>query len=187
MSNNTENVAVGKPKVGGAVFCAPTGTTLPTDASTDLATAFVCVGYCGEDGVTNSNTPESEQIKAWGGDVVATPVTSREDTFQFKMLEVTNVDVLKAVYGSDNVTGTLAEGLTVKANNADRDELVWVIEMILQGSLKRVVIPKGSITELGDIVYKDDEVIGYEVTVSALPDTSGNTHYEYLKTSTTTA
>jgi len=186
MSNNTANVAVGKPKIGGAVYCAPVGTAIPTDATTNLATAFTCMGYCGDDGVTNANSPESDEIKAWGGDVVATPVTSRKDTFKFKLIEVANVDVLKAVYGSDNVSGALDTGVIVKANNSDRDEMVWVIDMILKGNAKRVVIPKGNITELGDITYKDDEVIGYEITLSALPDTSDNTHYEYLKASTTT-
>ena len=33
---NVENVTTGKPKVGGAVYRAPVGTTLPTDATTAL-------------------------------------------------------------------------------------------------------------------------------------------------------
>ena len=38
-----------------------------------------------------------------------------------------------------------------------------------------------SITEVGDIVYKDDDAIGYETTLSAVPDADGQTHYEYIK------
>lgn len=31
------------------------------------------------------------------------------------------------------------------------------------------------------IVYKDDDAIGYETTLSAVPDANGQTHYEYIK------
>ena len=46
--------------------------------------------------------------------------------------------------------------------------------------LKRVVLPDAKVGEVGDIVYKDDEAVGYELTLTALPDEDGNTHYEYL-------
>ena len=48
-------------------------------------------------------------------------------------------------------------------------------------ALKRIVIPQASLSELGDIVYKDDEAIGYAITLNALPDKDSVTHYEYIK------
>ena len=178
-TNNKQNVAAGKPKVTGAVFRAVTGTTAPTSATTSLAADFKGMGYVSDDGVTNANSPESSDLKAWGGDTVLTTQTGKTDTFQFKMIEVLNADVLKAVYGSTNVTVSAGE-TTIKANSAEAEEGVWVLDTILGTYMKRIVIPHGKITEIGDIVYKDDEALGYEVTISATPDSAGNTHYEYI-------
>lgn len=182
MANTATNVTAGKPKIGGAIYRAPIGTTLPTDATTALAAAFVCLGYVSEDGLTNDNSPESESIKAWGGDTVLNVQTGKEDTFGFTLLEVLDVNVLKTVYGDDNVTGTLESGITVKANSKDLTEYAWAIEMVLRnGAVKRITIPNGKVSEVGTITYADGEAVGYETTLQTAADSAGNTHYEYIK------
>lgn len=175
------NVSAGKPKIGGAIYMGPTSTTLPTDATTSLDAGFTLLGYVSDDGLTNSNTITSEDIKAWGGDTVLSIQSDYTDTFQFTLLEVLNTDVLKAVYGATNVSGALATGITVNVNSGEKAEAAWVIEMAMRdGAVKRIVIPDAKITELGDIVYSDSEAVGYETTITAYPDSSGNTHYEYI-------
>lgn len=188
MANVASNVSAGKPKLTGAVWVAPKGTSLPDDTSDTLAAAFACLGYCSDAGLVNSTNLESQDIKAWGGDTVLNIQTSKDDTFKFTLLEVLNEDVLKFVYGADNVTGTLETGLAISANNADVPEVAIVIDMILRdNTAKRIVISDCKISEIGDITYSDSAAVGYETTVKCIPDEDGNTHYEYLKKATTSA
>ena len=181
-TNNSGNVSAGKPKISGAIYAAPVGTTLPTDTQAELDEAFKGLGYCSDDGLTNGTNLETTDIKAWGGDTVLNIQTSKDDTFQYTLLEVLSIDVLKFVYGADNVTGDLDNGLTVTVNNADVDEVALVIDMIMRGGIaKRIVIPDCKISEIADIVYSDSAAVGYQTTVTCMPDTNGNYHYEYMK------
>lgn len=187
MANTVTNVTAGKPKVGGAVNVAPIGTTLPTDAVAALNVAFVGLGYCSEDGLTNANTRSSTDIKAWGGDIVLSIQDEKTDTFSMTLIETLNVDVLKEFFGAANVSGTLATGITVNVNSAELVERSWAIDMIMRNNtVKRIVIPNGKITATEDVSYTDSEASGFGITITAYPDATGNTHYEYIKAAGTT-
>lgn len=183
-NNNAGNVSVGKPKIGGAIFVAPVGTTLPTDALTALDGAFENLGFVSDAGLTNSNNAETETINAWGGTAVLSVQTSKEDTFNYTLIEALNAVVLKHVYGDNNVSGTIASGLKVIANAEVHAEHSIVIDMVLQGGVKkRIVIPKGKVTNVDTISYVDNEAIGYNTTLFCSPDTTSAeaTHYEYMR------
>lgn len=182
-NNNALHVTAGKPKVGGAIYRAPLGSTLPTDATSALDAAFVNIGYVSDAGLVNSNSPTSENIKAWGGDIVLTTLTEKPDTFKFTLLEAMSVEALKAVYGDANVSGDLSTGLTIHANSTQQPDCAWVIDMVFKNNtIKRIVIPAAGVSGVGDVTYADGSAVGYETTISAVPDGNGDTHFEYIVT-----
>lgn len=179
--SNANNVTAGKPKVSGSIFRAPLGTALPANAVEELASEFKQLGYIDENGLTNSNSMSVTNVKAWGGDTVLSSQTDKPDTFKFNLIESLNIEVLKSVYGDHNVSGDLNTGISIKANSDEQEPYSWIVEMILKGgALKRIVIPSASVTAVGDINYGDGKPVGYDTTITAVPDTNGNTHYEYI-------
>jgi hypothetical protein len=178
---DSANVSAAKPAVTGAVHVAPLGTELPTDAVTKLSAAYLPLGYVSKDGVSNTNSPSSESVTAWGGDTVLDSQTDKPDSFKFTLIEALDVNVLKFVYGDKNVTGTLKDGIKVTANRDEAVQRVLVVDMILKGAVKRIVIPRAKIAEVDEIAYKDGAAIGYGTKLTAYPDTAGSTHYEYIK------
>lgn len=176
--SDVNNIVVGKPKTGGALYVAPAGTAVPTDATTALAAAFKGTGYISEDGLTHEITRDSEDIKAWGGDTVMTTQTDYSEKFTFSLLETLNGDVKKLVYGDANVTET-SGAISAISNSKELEEHAMVFEMVQGTRAVRRVVPCAKVSEVGEITYVDGEPVAYQLTVTALPDASGNTSYEY--------
>ena len=139
------------------------------------------LGYVSDSGLTNSIGLENANVKAWGGDTVLNTMTSKTNELKFKLIEALNPDVLKVVYGDENVTGTLETGITVKNKSLQLEGHAYVIDILMKnGAMKRIVAPEGTVTAIGDVTYKDDEVVGYDLTIGLVPDDDGVTAYEYI-------
>lgn len=176
-----KQVSPAKPGVGGGVWVAPFDSTLPTDAGTALDVAFKSMGYVDEKGVTR-NISRSNTVKhAWGGEPVAVLSNQKTETFKWKCIEPSNIDVLGLTFGE--ASGTLAEGITVKSKADISTPHAFVVSTIMSNNVhQRMVIPEGVVTDIGDIVYQDNELVGFELTITAIADEQGNTAYEYQKT-----
>ena len=174
MATSTDNVLVA---LTGSVLYAPTGTTLPTTAAASWNAAFLDVGYISEDGIEENFNDESKTIKAWQkGAVVRRMITGSEHTFKFKMIEQ-NLYGVDLFYKGSTVTGTTTATLPVKVPTTEK----WAFGFdIVDGSyLMRIVVPTGEVTERGNVVYKNDEPIGREITLTAYPNSSDITAYIY--------
>lgn len=178
--NTAEEVMTGKGRIGGYAYIAPSGTALPTDAKAALDEAFKVLGYISEDGVTFSTETDSTEIKDMNGDTVLTVQSSHSVTAQMTFIQALNVNVLKMIYGEENVTDT--EGaISVKTTGAEQEMKVFCFEFIANGRAYRKVVPCGKITNIGDTKFSANEAVGYDVTITALPDENGVKVYEYVE------
>ena len=87
-------VSASKPGVSGGIFMGPTNATLPTNATSTIASAFKSLGYVSDAGVTRSISTDNSVIKAWGGAVVAVISNGKTETFKFKLIDIDNLDSL---------------------------------------------------------------------------------------------
>lgn len=174
MTNNSANVLAGKPLATGGVLIGALTAADPTSAVSTL-TGFTATGYIGEDGLTETIDRSTDKIKAWGGDIVKVVQSDFSVTYQFTFLESLNTGVLEAVYGEDNVTvtaATVSSGTlrTVLVNGDTLPFKSYVFE-VKDGDAKiRIYVPRGQITEVGEVTYNDTDVIGYQVTLEAFKD-----------------
>lgn len=184
--NNVANVSSAKGVKGGYIFVAPTGTALPTDCKTSLASAWKCLGFISEDGYTETVDSDSEDMKDLNGDLMASPQTSRVESGQFTLAEI-KAATLKMMYGDANVTD--AGGLiTVKHNGGASDTWEMVLELVLKNGRRwRKVVPLAQSSELDDLKLAVGELAARALTVKYLTDADGNTCYDYIESTETEA
>jgi hypothetical protein len=165
MADSTKVWAATIPADGAAVFAAPIGTALPTDASTDLDPAFVDLGWVSEEGVSNGISRETTKHYAWGGDVVKTTQDRYTETVKFALLE-SSPEVLQVVYGTANVVADDTAG-TIEVHHSSHKlaHQSFVIEFVDGESVGRIVIEDGLVTEMDDVKYSHKELLMYGLTV----------------------
>lgn len=180
MAQNVANVSAGKPMASGGVYYAPLGTPVPTDATTPLA-GFTALGYVSKDGLQSTNEASIEQIKAWGGDVVAAIQSEHTRSFEFTLLEVFSAAVSKFVFGEDNVTGEDGN-LAILEKGEQLDQCVLVFDMKYGKKRMRIVTPIVQPAITGEGPFTDSELSSYTVQVECFKDTDGTKVYRYYST-----
>lgn len=185
--NNTQNVSVGKGVSGGYMFVAPAGTALPADYTTTLNTAYLNVGYLGDDGIVFSDSSSSDSFYDLNGDSIETSSSEISKSFTVVLREIKK-DSLSIIYGTANVTDSKGK-LTVHDKGPNDASYVVVFELLLKNGRKwRRVVPNCKLGELGDMTVVSTELVGREITMSALKDaTTGDYYIDYYASTETSA
>ena len=178
---STDNVKTTRGWTGGVVYVADAGSTLPSNASTDLPSAtWTNLGHIDDSGITRSLSRNVETIKNIDGDPVKVITVEHSIKYKFRPLE-TNPDVLKFYLGEDNVTESSGKVTGYQIKNEDIAVRPMVLELRTDTNERtRVVVPKASVSETGDATAKPNTTPTPEITIEALPDSSGIKVYVYV-------
>lgn len=191
VKQSSANVTFSKPGTSdnksGYIWVAPLGTATPTDATSDLSTDFVGLGYLSEDGLTEpASFSAGDDIVAAGGDTVAQADPTFSKTWTGTCIEALNEDLLKVAYGSDNVTIETATAssdgsITIKEQASELDHHVIVIdEMLKGGRRRRNVMTDATFLITGDISHVHTALVNFEFTINAYPTAKAPAQIQYI-------
>ncbi|MEU5976390.1 phage tail protein [Streptomyces sp. NPDC047315] len=164
----------------GGAWTAPLGTASPGDPQIQPLAPWLPIGAISDDGLVQGFDEDSQEYTPWGyTSPIRTTITKSLRTFKITAWETTRVTARSLHYRIPESALTPTAGLTSFAETAspvpDR-RAFWFI--VLDGATQLgFYVPEGEITERSDVTHKQDEMAGFEWTITAYPDVSGNTVY----------
>ena len=169
MTLNPDNVSSA---ITGAAYVAPLGTTAPTDPTTAWAAGWVDLGYISEDGLSEAESRDWNTITAWQNRaVVRRLLTGAAISFTFTVIENKREAVELRHAGSTVATTTGVHRLEIFTPTDDIR--AFGFDVVDVDDHHRIILPRGSVTDVTDITYKNGDAIGYGFTVEAYPSSSG--------------
>ena len=175
---NKEEVGVGSALATGAIWVAPEGTTLPTDATTSLGGDWHLLGFTSDAGVQISESSSNNAIRAWEGRTEVYNVrTEYTETISFMPIQC-NEDVANLMWGDDSVDAA-TNTLTAKHHGKTLEPVCIVIETVPRDTMVKRYCGTFQLVERGEQTLDGTQVDGRTLTFNAVPDSSGYTMYEY--------
>ena len=168
MAREVDNVWVG---ADGRAYFGSTTATAPTNATAALAGEWAELGWISEDGLTEAASESYNEIKAWDGTVARKVLTSSERTFALTFLE-SNEHTLEFYYSGD-VVAAISGGSKIEVTTPSRVQWSMCFDVVDGSNTCRIYAANVEVTGRGDVVYKNGEAVGWNITVTAYPDTNG--------------
>ncbi|MGQ4343603.1 phage tail protein [Streptomyces sp. SAS_275] len=149
------------------------------------------LGAISDDGLTYGFDEDSQEFTPWGlTSPFRTQITKSVRTFGLTVWETGRVAVQSLQYRLDEADLEPDEdGITKFAETASPvpDRRAFWFLVVDGESFKGFYVPQGEINDRSDVSYKQDEISGYEWTITTYPDEAGNTVYHVDKLPATPA
>ncbi len=160
---------------GGRLMVAPKGTVAPVDSQAAWGQGWIDLGYIAEDGLGIKPESETKDVTAWQSLFpVRKIVTGRKLTFSCA-LEQWNRETLPLAFGGGApVAGAGAgEARYDLPHDGAIDERAFGIEWQDGAKAYRVIVPRGLVTDVGEIKLARGAASALQVTFEAEGDDNG--------------
>jgi len=175
----------------GGLWIAPQNTPAPADPVTTPADPWLPAGAISDDGTTFGFDEDSTDFTPWGlTSPFRTTITKSVRTLKFQLWETSRVINASVMFRLDPAALTPDEdGFTRYAETAspEPDRRAWYLLVLDGDTAKSLYVPQGEVSDRGDVVYKQDTISGFDLTITAYPDEVGNTVYHTDKVPATPA
>jgi len=157
-------------------YCAPLGTTLPSDFS-DLAAPFVCLGWMTQDGPTIKSNRQTKDIMAAGSlTPIRTITTSQTRTVDCTAEEAMN-PMVRALYDDVALASIQPTAGVVGYSLPDTDpdnRYVFVFDSMDGNKRIRDCCPNGKVTTRGDEKRATTDSDDLQMTITLYKATDGS-------------
>lgn len=152
----------------------------PTDFTTPAA-PWLAGGAISDDGLKYGFDEDSQEFTPWGLSApFRTAITKSVRTFGLTFWETNRRIVRSVMYRlavADLVPDVSGIHSFAETASPSPDRRAWLFHVYDGGTMESFFVPEGEITDRSDVTFKQDEMSGYECTMTAYPDDAGNTVY----------
>lgn len=180
MVNITRSSDLALVGANGGGWVAPTGTAAPATPSTQPAAPWAPLGAISDNGLVYGFDEASQEFTPWG---LTSPfrraITKSIRTFKMDLWETERTTVQSVMYRATELSLAPVAGVTSYAETASPqpDRRAWYFLIMDGTSTKGFYVPQGEVTDRADVTFKQSEMSGYNITITAYPDSAGNTVY----------
>lgn len=181
MVNITRAADLAQIGANGGIWVAPTGTAAPATPNTQPLLPWEPLGAISDDGLTYGFDEDSQEFTPWGlTSPFRTQITKSIRTFKMTLWETSRTTANSVMYRKSAADLEPVGGVTSFAETASPtpDRRAWYFLVVDGATMRGFYVPEGEVSDRSDVEFKQDSMAGYEITVTAYPDSAGNTVYQ---------